>query len=282
MKKMDKSKKFNVFYFRKECHPLDLNLNGKTALVIGSSQGLGKAIAEGLVKEGTNVMLSSRDENKLRSVKDELLLLGKGKVEYFPCDITDPNAIHSLVERTKETFGKLDILVNNAGGPPAGSFEQLSDKEWQQSFELNLLSYIRIIRETLPLLKENGGRIINIASSSIKEPIPGLILSNTFRTGIVGLSKTLAEEFAPYNILVNTVGPGRIATDRVKHLDQVNADRSGKSTEDIEMEEKAGIPLKRYGRPEEFANVVVFLCSDANSYMTGSSFLVDGGKIKSI
>jgi 3-oxoacyl-[acyl-carrier protein] reductase len=261
---------------------LDLNLNGKTALVIASSQGLGKAIAEGLVKEGTNVMLSSRDEDKLKSVKDELLSLGKGKVEYFPCDITDPNAIQSLVGKTKETFGKLDILVNNAGGPPAGSFEQLSDKEWQQSFELNLLSYIRIIRETLPLLKENGGRIINIASSSIKEPIPGLILSNTFRTGIVGLSKTLAEEFAPYKILVNTVGPGRIATDRVKHLDQVNADRSGKSMEDIEKEEKAGIPLKRYGTPEEFANVVVFLCSDANSYITGSSFLVDGGKIKSI
>jgi 3-oxoacyl-[acyl-carrier protein] reductase len=261
---------------------LNLNLNGKTALVIASSQGLGKAIAEGLVKEGTNVMLSSRDEDKLKSVKDELLSLGKGKVEYFPCDITDPHAIQSLVGKTKETFGKLDILVNNAGGPPAGSFEQLSDKEWQQSFELNLLSYIRIIRETLPLLKENGGRIINIASSSIKEPIPGLILSNTFRTGIVGLSKTLAEEFAPYKILVNTVGPGRIATDRVKHLDQVNADRSGKSTEDIEKEEKAGIPLKRYGTPEEFANVIVFLCSDANSYITGSSFLVDGGKIKSI
>jgi 3-oxoacyl-[acyl-carrier protein] reductase len=261
---------------------LDLNLNGKTALVIASSQGLGKAIAEGLVKEGTNVMLSSRDEDKLKSVRDELVSLGKGKVEYFPCDITDPKAIQSLVGKTKETFGKLDILVNNAGGPPAGSFEQLSDKEWQQSFELNLLSYIRIIRETLPLLKDNGGRIINIASSSIKEPIPGLILSNTFRTGLVGLSKTLADEFAPYKILVNTVGPGRIATDRVKHLDQVNADRSGKSMEDIEKEEKAGIPLKRYGTPEEFANVVVFLCSDANSYITGSSFLVDGGKIKSI
>ncbi|MED1204265.1 SDR family oxidoreductase [Heyndrickxia acidicola] len=261
---------------------MELNLNGKTALVIASSQGLGKAIAEGLVREGTNVMLTSRDEDKLKLVKDELLSLEKGKVEYFPCDITDPSAIHSLVEKTNETFGSLDILINNAGGPPAGSFEQLSDKEWQQSFELNLLSYIRIIRESLPMLKVNGGRIINIASSSIKEPIPGLILSNTFRTGIVGLSKTLAEEFAPYNILVNTVGPGRIATDRVKHLDQVNANKSGKSIEDIEKEEKAGIPLKRYGTPEEFANVIVFLCSDANSYMTGSSFLVDGGKIKSI
>src|SRR5690606_9914508 len=132
-----------------------------------------------------------------------------------------------LVQATKNHYGKIDILVNNAGGPPSGSFEQLTDEQWQQSFELNLLSYIRAIREALPELKKSSGRVVNIASSSVKQPIPGLILSNTFRTGIVGLTKTLAEELAPYGILLHTVAPGRIATDRVAHLDQVTADRMG-------------------------------------------------------
>lgn len=147
---------------------------------------------------------------------------------------------------------------------------------------MNLLSYIRLIREALPALKTNGGKIINIASSSIKEPIPGLILSNTFRTAIVGLSKTLAQELAPYNILINTVAPGRIATDRVRHLDQVNAEKLGLTREEVEAKIKESIPLKRYGTPQEFANFVVFLASDANTYVTGSSFLVDGGMVKSI
>ncbi|MBS4172312.1 SDR family oxidoreductase [Bacillus sp. FJAT-49736] len=261
---------------------MKLGLNGKTALVVASSQGLGKAIASALVQEGVNVMLASRNEEALHKVEKELASLGKGKVSYIGCDITNPHDIRKMVEKTKTEFGSLHILINNAGGPPAGTFEEITDEHWQNAFELNLLSYIRIIREALPLLKINGGKIINIASSSIKEPIPGLILSNTFRTGIVGLSKTLATELAPYNILINTVGPGRIATDRVKHLDDVNAQKTGLSRDEIENLEKQTIPLQRYGKPEEFANVVTFLVSDANSYMTGSSFLVDGGKIKAI
>lgn len=139
-----------------------------------------------------------------------------------------------------------------------------------------------MIREALPYLKQQGGKILNIASSSIKEPIPGLILSNTFRTGIIGLSKTLASELAPFGIIINTIAPGRIATDRVKHLDQVNADKLGVDIETVEAQMKTAIPLKRYGTPEEFANVATFLLSDANSYMTGSAFLVDGGMVKSI
>ncbi|MCM3453071.1 SDR family oxidoreductase [Heyndrickxia oleronia] len=261
---------------------MDLGLKGKTALVMASSQGLGKAIAEGFVKEGVNVLIASRNVDQLKIVKEELSSLGDAKVDYIGCDITKPNQIEAMIQKLSTEYGALDILINNAGGPPAGSFEDLTDDEWQQSFELNLLSYIRIIRGALPLLKRNGGKIINIASSSIKEPISGLILSNTFRTGIVGLSKTLAMELAKYNILVNTVGPGRIATDRVKHLDELNAKKNGLTIEEIEESEKETIPLGRYGKPEEFANMVVFLASEANSYVTGSSFLVDGGKIKSI
>ncbi|MEK5522459.1 3-oxoacyl-ACP reductase [Heyndrickxia sporothermodurans] len=261
---------------------MELGLKGKTALVIASSQGLGKAIAKVFVQEGTNVLLASRNEEQLKSVKEELSKVGTGKVDFIGCDITDPGQIRAVVDKLDREYGSLDILINNAGGPPAGGFEEISDEQWQNAFELNLLSYIRIIRECLPLLKKNGGKIINIASSSIKEPIPGLILSNTFRTGIVGLSKSLSMELAKYNILVNTLGPGRIATDRVKHLDEINAEKNNKSIEEVEEMEKQTIPLKRYGEPEEFANIVVFLASAANSYVTGSSFLVDGGKIKSI
>jgi 3-oxoacyl-[acyl-carrier protein] reductase len=261
---------------------MDLNLQGKVALVIASSQGLGKAIAAQLVKEGASIMLTSRNEEKLKSVQEELAALGKGKVAYCVADITKPEEIKALVQTTNKALGKIDILINNAGGPPGGTFDQFSDEDWYKAFELNLLSYIRIIREVLPDLKQDGGRIINLASSSIKLPISGLILSNTFRTGIVGLAKSLAEELAPYNILVNTVAPGRIATDRITYLDELKANKTGQTREDIEKQAKQQIPLGRYGEPEEFAKVVTFLVSGASTYITGSSLLIDGGMVKSI
>ncbi|MCA1319197.1 SDR family oxidoreductase [Bacillus tianshenii] len=261
---------------------MELNLKGKTALVLASSQGLGKAIAASFVNEGVNVVLASRNAEKLNEVQAELENLQGGQVKYIQTDITQPDQIKEAVEHTIDSFGQLDILINNAGGPPAGTFEQITDEQWQQSFELNLLSYVRMIREALPHLKKNGGKIINIASSSIKEPIPGLLLSNTFRTGIVGMTKTLASELAKDRILINTVAPGRIATDRVAFLDEVNAEKQGITKSEMEEKMKNNIPLGRYGEPEEFAKVVTFLVSDANSYMTGSSFLVDGGMVKSI
>lgn len=261
---------------------MELKLNGKVALVVASSQGLGRAIAEQLVREGAHVMLTSRHEEKLQQVKAELERFGTGRVAYHRVDITSYDEIKSLVQATREAFGKIDILINNAGGPPGGTFEQLEDEQWQQAFELNLLSYIRLIREVLPDMKQEGGRIINIASSSVKQPIPGLILSNTFRLGIVGLAKTLSMELAPYNILVNTVAPGRIATDRVAHLDEMNAEKRGVSKEEVEAKAKQAIPLQRYGDPEEFAKVVTFLVSGASTYITGSTLLVDGGMVTSV
>jgi 3-oxoacyl-[acyl-carrier protein] reductase len=261
---------------------MDLQLTGKTALVVASSQGLGKAIAKQLVLEGANVMITSRNEEKLKEVEKELRSLHKGRVASVPADITKREDIERLVQTTADTYGAIELLVNNAGGPPAGTFETMADEEWYQAFELNLLSYIRIIRAALPYLKKRGGKIVNIASSSIKEPIPGLLLSNTFRAGIVGLTKTLASEFAPYNILINTVAPGRIATERVAFLDQINAEKFGITKEEMEARMKSAIPLGRYGTPEEFANVVTFLLSGANSYVTGQSLIVDGGMVKAI
>jgi 3-oxoacyl-[acyl-carrier protein] reductase len=261
---------------------MNLGLQGKNALVIASSQGLGKAIAKKLSEQGVNVMISSREQEKLKAVKKELEQTSKGRIEYKACNIKDKNEIKTLVDKTISEFGSIDLLVNNAGGPPAGTFEEMTDEDWQHAFELNLLSYIRITREVLPHMKKSGGKIVNIASSSVKEPIPGLILSNTFRTGIVGLTKTLASEFASYNILINTVAPGRIATDRVAFLDENAANKQGITKEEIEEKMKKVIPLGRYGEPEEFANYVCFLLSDTNSYMTGQTFLIDGGMLKSI
>jgi 3-oxoacyl-[acyl-carrier protein] reductase len=158
----------------------------------------------------------------------------------------------------------------------------MDDAAWQTAFELTLFNYIRMIREALPDLKKNGGRIINVTSSSIKQPIPGLILSNVYRMGILGLGKSLAEELAPFNIRVNTVAPGRIATDRLAYLDQLRADQRGVPREEVVEETIQTIPLKRYGDPEEFAKVVTFLASDASSYITGSAIMVDGGIVKSL
>lgn len=261
---------------------MDLHLKQKNALILASSQGLGKAIAAELVKEGANVMLAARNEEKLVAVQTELSKLGLGKVSYKVTDITKPDDINSLVEDMVAEFGGIDILINNAGGPPGGTFADFSDEDWQHSFELNLLSFIRTIRESLPHLKKQGGKIVNIASSSIKEPIPGLLLSNTFRTAIVGLAKTLASELAPDKILINTVGPGRIATERIQHLDQFHAEKKGVTAEEIAEESLSKIPLGRYGEPEEFAKFVTFLVSGANTYLTGQSYLVDGGMVKSI
>ncbi|MER2254024.1 MAG: SDR family oxidoreductase [Priestia megaterium] len=261
---------------------MDVELKGKTALVFAGSQGLGKAIAARLAEEGANVMIASRSEEKLAQVAEEISYLGSGQVLHKTADVTKTEDIQDVIQYTVDTFGTIDILINNTGGPKAGNFLSLTDDDWKHAFELNLLSYIRIIREVVPVMKKSGGRIVNIASSSIKEPIAGLILSNTFRTGIVGLTKTLASELAEDGILINTVAPGRIATDRVKELDTIRAEKLGVDVSEIEEEMRNQIPLKRYGQPEEFAKAVAFFVSGANSYMTGQSFLIDGGMVKSI
>ncbi|MBB6448614.1 3-oxoacyl-[acyl-carrier protein] reductase [Geomicrobium halophilum] len=178
---------------------------------------------------------------------------------------------------TAEKFGSID------GGPPAGTFKDFTDDDWQQSFELQLLSYIRSIREVLSYMqKQKGGRIINIASSSIKQPIDNLILSNTFRNGIAGLAKSLASELATDNILINTIGPGIIKTNRVSEIDKVNAQKARTSTESIELEKLKQIPIGRYGEPDEFAKFLVYLASFANTYVTGQSLLVEGGMVKAL
>jgi len=256
---------------------MDLKLTGKTALVLASSSGLGKAIANELAKEGANVMLTSRTKETLEQAKKEIEKTAVGKVSYVISDLTDGESIKHLVKLTRETFGKINILVNNSGGPPGGSFEQFTEIDWQKAFNLTLLNYVRTINEVLLDLKETNGRILNNASSSIKQPIDGLVLSNVFRMGILGLSKSLSQELAKDGILVNTIGAGRIETDRLTELDTARAKRSGTTMEEVKESIEGTIPLGRYGQPEEFAKIAAFLVSDANTYITGQQLLVDGG-----
>ncbi|GAA0591383.1 SDR family oxidoreductase [Virgibacillus siamensis] len=263
---------------------MDLDLQGKSVIVTAASKGLGKATAKKFAAEGAHVLISSRSEEELKKTREEIRSeTGNGQVEYTVCDITDALSIKDLVSKAVELNGKVDVLINNAGGPPAGTFDDVDDDDWNQAFKLNLLSFVRTIREVLPHMRKQGaGHIINLASSSIKQPIDNLILSNTFRAGIVGLSKSLSQELAPDNILINTIGPGRIATDRVEHLDQVNAEKTGKPYEKVKEQAEKSIPIERYGEPKEFANMVVYLCSGANTYVTGQALLVDGGMVKAL
>lgn len=263
---------------------MDLGLKGKSVVVMASSKGLGRAIATNFVTEGANVLISSRDEEELQKTRDEIITeTGQNKINYVVCDMTSGEDIQQMMDKAVKLNGTIDVLVNNTGGPPAGNFDKVNDNDWQSAFELNLLSFTRTIRAVLPHMRESGkGHIINIASSSIKEPIDNLILSNTFRAGIVGLSKSLSQELAQDNILINTVAPGRIATGRVEHLDQVKADMIDQTYDEIRTQSEQSIPLGRYGEPREFANMVVYLCSEANSYVTGQAILVDGGMVKAL
>lgn len=260
---------------------MDLHLKNKNAFILASSAGIGFAIAKELASEGANVMLASRSEEKLKSAVKAIRDGASSKVDYVVMDQSNRQDIDSAVQATHEKIGKISILMNNSGGPPAGGFEKFSDGDFQKAYELTLLSYIRTIRAFLPDLKETRGRILNNTSSSIKQPVDNLLLSNVFRMGIRGLSKSLSQELARDGILVNTIGPGKVHTDRIDQLDQIRADQAGVPIEEIQSSNEANIPLHRYGKPEEFAKLASFLLSEANSYITGQEILVDGGMVKS-
>lgn len=261
---------------------MDVKLTGKKALVAASSQGIGKAIAFALAKEGADVMLSGRHEQTLKETVKELSPFAKGQLTYQVCDVSDASQIKALVQAAAGDEQRLDILVNNTGGPKTGTLDTLTDEDWIESFQLHLLSYIRLLKEALPYLKKRGARVLNIASMSVKEPIPGLMLSNTFRPAIAGWTKTAAQELAKDGILINTLAPGKIETDRVKQLEKHRAQRENQTVEEIKAQAERAIPLGRYGQPEEFAAYAAFLLSEANTYMTGQTLIIDGGLTKSL
>jgi 3-oxoacyl-[acyl-carrier protein] reductase len=262
---------------------LDLGLEGKVALVTAASKGIGRAIATELAREGANVVISSRDEETLSTVANEIREETGAVVDLRAADLTSAEDIEALIAHATEGFGGVDVLVNNTGGPQAGTFGDLDDAAWQRGFDQVILSLVRCVRGVLPQMRERGGgRIVNVASSSLKQPIENLTLSNTFRAGLVGLAKDLSLQLAPDGILVNTLGPGRISTARTENMDSAQAESRGVAVEEVREEFLARIPLGRYGTPDEFARVAAFLASPANSYVTGQAILVDGGMIRAM
>lgn len=260
---------------------MNLGLENKPVLVMAASSGIGQGVALEFAREKAKVMIFGRSEEKLKAARDTIFKATHNTVEYTVGDITRKEDIDHVVKQTQDAFGSVYALFNNTGGPPAGSFDAFDDKAWMDAFELTLLSYVRIIRAVLPIMRrDGGGRIVNNTSSSVKRVIDNLLLSNVFRTGIMGLSKTLARELGPDNILMNVIAPGKIATDRVTHLDSIHAGKQGIDVKDFQQSNAKTIPLGRYGTTEELARVVVFLCSQANTYITGQSLVVDGGMLK--
>ncbi len=260
---------------------MDLGLTDKSALVLASNSGLGRATAIAFAREGADVTLFARRAEECRHTQEEIQNQTGRTAHIVIGDLTKPADLGRAVDEAVARFGKLDILVNNCGGPPAGTFDTFDDAAWQAAFDLTLLSYVRATRAALPHLRKAGrGWIINFVSSSVKAPLDLLLLSNTFRMGVVGFTKTLASEVGPQGIIVNALGPGRIQTDRLVQLDTARAKRTNSTPEAVRAEIEKSIPLGRYGEPEEFARTAVFLCSPANSYISGQTLLVDGGMVK--
>lgn len=258
---------------------MDLGIQGKTALVTASSKGMGKACAMGLAGEGARVAMCARTEADILAAADEVRKKTGAEVFAMRADVTKAGDVSALMKAVNDRFGGVDILVANAGGPPRGFFDEMTDEQWQGAFELSLLSVVRLIRGVLPHMKHNKwGRILTIQSVSVKQPLPDLLLSNAVRPGVHGLMKTLATQLGRDGILVNTVCPGRIMTDRFMG----GLTTSGLTREQYLAKSASDVPVGRIGTPEEFANVVVFLASERASYVTGVAIQVDGGVVRGL
>ena len=262
---------------------MDLGIRGRVAVVAGSSQGLGRAIADALAAEGVDLVINSRSADKLRTVKVEIEDTYGVRVEAVPCDLTPEVGAHDLISAAEGAFGQVDILVTNTGGPPAGMFEDHSVEVWNEAIAQNFNSVVNLVRAVLPGMKERRwGRIVNVTSISVKQPVKGLILSNSIRAGVTGFAKTISNEVAEFNVTVNNVLPGYTRTERLVHLAESIAERYGVTVEDAYAGWAQEIPMGRLADPDEFGSLAAFLCSERASYITGQSIAVDGGWIKGL
>ena len=262
---------------------MDLRLTNKVIMVGGASKGLGYAVAREVAGEGARVAIASRDEAAIRRAADAIRGETGAAVIGVAADLSRADGVAAWHDATLREFGGVDGVFCNTGGPPPGAAMAFDDAGWHQAFDLLLMSVVRTVRRVVPSMDARGGGSILVGtSSSVKEPIPHLALSNVLRAGVTSLAKTLSLELAPRKIRVNTLIPGRIATDRLRHLDEVGAKREGISVEEHQRRAQETVPLGRYGQPDEFGRMGAFLLSDAASYITGASVQVDGGAIRGL
>jgi 3-oxoacyl-[acyl-carrier protein] reductase len=262
---------------------VDLGLRGKVALVAAASKGLGKAVAEELAAEGMSLVLCARGDEALQSTASSIRDASGVDVVAVAGDLSSASDIDRIVAAGLERFGKVDVLVTNAGGPPGGKFESITADMWRQAIDLTLMSAINLTNAVLPGMKERRwGRVINVTSITVKQPVEGLMLSNSIRAAVTGFARTLANEVAPYGITVNNILPGYTRTERVEQLSDATARREGISSEAALARWEAEIPMGRLGQPREFAALAAFLASERASYITGTSVPVDGGWIKAL
>jgi 3-oxoacyl-[acyl-carrier protein] reductase len=262
---------------------MDLGIKGRVAVVAASSQGLGKAVAIGLAREGAKLALCARTDSALQSTAEEIRRATGAEVYAAPADVTDYAQVRQLIADTIRRFGRIDICVTNAGGPPAKTFADTSVEDWESAVRLNLMSTLYFAREVLPQMqKQKWGRLITITSVSVKQPIDNLILSNSVRSAVSGLAKSLSNEYARDNVLINNVCPGYTLTRRMDELSARLSKAEGVEPAQIQERWAKQIPAQRLARPEEFANLVVFLASERSSYITGTSIAVDGGFAKGL
>lgn len=262
---------------------MDLGLKNKVALVAAGSRGLGRAVAEELAAEGASLVLCARESKTLAEVAAMIANNSGAHILAVPADVTVVDDIKRLVEAGTERFGRIDILVTNAGGPPAGTFEQLTREQWEEAMRLTLFSAIELARYVLPgMKKRRWGRILNITSIAVKQPVENLMLSNSLRAGLTGFARTLANEVANEGITVNNILPGYTRTERLEDLAKMMAEKQGISPGEFRAKWEAEIPMGRLGEPREFAALAAFLVSERASYITGASIQVDGGWIRSL
>ena len=258
---------------------MKLGLEGKRAVVLGASKGIGRAIAGALAEEGCRVVLASRSRESAEKAAQSI---GRGARGYA-CDTGQLDQVDALFEQASRDLGDIDIVLLNSGGPPAGPARGVSSETWQRWFNAMFVGLVRMADHALPgMIERRWGRIVNVISSGVIQPIPNLGISNTIRPALVGWAKSVSNEVAAHGVTVNSIAPGRIETERLGELDAANAKRQGRSVEEVARESKARIPMGRYGTVDEFAAAAVFLMSDAASYITGSIIRVDGGQISSI